>query len=150
MDVPVIPQLSVVVSHYKLLSYVCVFMAGKTQTNPAPVLWSIKLWLILPVMWKQRVYKMLSHNGGMIWLLWPRKWMLQAVRFFTWRWSYGLWFLLFRFWCCISYVFNFKITMRIVNQRVDSQVICCFLQRRSSALLRSSAVESAVHCKIGC
>lgn len=67
MDVPVIHQLSAVVSHYKLLSYVCVFMAGKTQTNPAPVLWSIKLWLILPVMWKQRVYKMPSHNSGVTW-----------------------------------------------------------------------------------
>lgn len=58
--------LLVFVSHYKLVSYVCVFMAGKAQTNPESVLWSIKLWLILPVMWKQRVYKMPGHNRGMI------------------------------------------------------------------------------------
>lgn len=58
--------LAVFVSHYKLLSCVCVFMAEKTQTNSASVPWSIKLWLILPVMWKQRVYKMPSRDRGVI------------------------------------------------------------------------------------
>lgn len=56
--------LTVFGSHYKLLSCVCVFMAEKTQTNPAKVPRRIKLWLILPVMWKQRVYKMASSDWG--------------------------------------------------------------------------------------
>lgn len=71
----------VFVSHYKLLSYVCVFMAGKAQTNPASVLWSIKLWLILPVMWKQRVYKMPSTNCGMIWCESPKKVDVAGIAF---------------------------------------------------------------------
>lgn len=96
----VIHKSSVFVSHYKLLSYVCVFMAGKAQTNPASVLWSIKLWLILPVMWKQRVYKMPSHNWGMIWFGCLRKWKTACL--FTWRRLFALLFLFFNIWCWIS------------------------------------------------
>lgn len=86
--------LAVFVSHYKLLSCVCVFMAEKTQTNPASVPWSIKLWLILPVMWKQRVYKMASRDRGVIWFRSPGKWRLSAAHYFYAR-ILLLWILLF-------------------------------------------------------
>lgn len=59
----------------------CLCLHGwKSPNKSASVLWSIKLWLILPVMWKQRVYKMPSHNGAVS--LGPKK-VNVAVREFV-------------------------------------------------------------------
>lgn len=76
----------------------CLCLHGWKDPNKSnkSVLWSSKLWLILPVMWKQRVYKMPSHNCGMIWFWW----MLQGAHLFTQRWLYL--FSFFNVCCCIS------------------------------------------------
>lgn len=59
----------------------CLCLHGwKSPNKSASVLWSIKLWLILPVMWKQRVYKMPSHNSAVS--LGPKK-VNVAVREFV-------------------------------------------------------------------
>lgn len=66
----------------------CLCLHGWKGPNKS-VLWSIKLWCILAVMWKQSVYKMLSHNSGMIPFRCLRRWSLQTARFFARTWVYG-------------------------------------------------------------
>lgn len=90
--------LLVFVSHYKLLSYVCVFMAGKAQTNPESVLWSINCDLFCQSCENKGCIKCPATTEG-----WSDSSAQQGEgcrqRLFTWRHSKGSLFLFFFVFC---------------------------------------------------